>query len=248
MAHTQTKSSSIDGHAEKFRTPLDLSLADRPAPFFARHPWVGYLIFIICALIFAWLTWLVMAKSPLIGWDLPVSKAIHEWATHQSPAVGLVMRFFSAYGRDGVALIAVILAVAWIRRRARRELWMLFFGVLGTELLFQALSNIIDRARPEFKDPFETLIGAGYPSGHAATNVLLGWMILYLLLPRIQSNGKRALLILAVVGVVAMVIISRLFLGLHFPTDMIGGVVLGLGWGGLIFAVTDSHFFPLIKK
>jgi undecaprenyl-diphosphatase len=116
---------------------------------------------------------------------------------------------------------------------------MLFFGVLGGELWFQAISNIVNRTRPAFKDPFETLIGPGYPSGHAATNVLLGWLVLYLLLPHIRSGGKRLLLVLAVIFVVAMVCISRLFLGLHYVTDIAGGLLLGFAWGGFIYTLID---------
>lgn len=215
----------------------------RPAPFLARNPWVGYLIFLIFGAAFVWLSWQVLIQGPVTQWDMPTIKAIHDWATHQSAPVALIMRFFSAYGRDGVSLITVILTIGWVRRKYRRGLWMLLFGVMGAELWFQALGGIINRQRPEFKDPFETLIGAGYPSGHAATNVLLGWMILYLLLPHIKSGFRRGLLIIVVVAVVLEVCFSRLFLGLHYPTDIIGGLLMGIAWGGLIFTITDRHFF-----
>jgi undecaprenyl-diphosphatase len=212
-------------------------------PFLARHAWVGFLIFILSSLAFIWLTIQVISNGPVTYSDLPIAKSVNAWAKLQPQPFVLLMRFFSAYGRDGVALITLILAVGWIRHKARRELWFLFFGVLGTELWFQVISNLVNRQRPEFKDAYETLIGAGYPSGHAATNLVLGGMILYLLLPHIKSAGRRALLIVVVVAYVLVVCFSRLFLGLHYPTDLIAGLLLGLAWGALIFTVTDLHFF-----
>lgn len=227
-------------------TTLPYPAAYQPAdtrPFLARSPRVGWLIAFVSLLAFAALTLLVKANSPAIAWDAPAAEAIHRWASQQSTPVVLFMRFWSSYGRDGVALISLVLLVAWARKGARRPLWMLVFGFWGVELLFQVFSNLIGRARPEFKDPFETLIGAGYPSGHAATNVLLGMLVLYLLLPRIASPGKRWLLVAAVLAVVALIIFSRIFLGLHYPTDLVAGTLLGLGWGALIFTITDVHFY-----
>jgi undecaprenyl-diphosphatase len=229
--------------ARVFRAPASAFGAPLPRPYFARHPRVGLAVFAACLALFAALTALVKANHPLVSFDLPAAQRIHQWASAQPDALVLFLRFWSSYGRDGVALIALILLVAWLRRAARRELWLLIFGLLGVELLFQVLSNLINRARPEFKDPFETLIGAGYPSGHAATNVFLGLMVLYLLLPRIQAGWKRALLVAAVIAAAALVIFSRIFLGLHYPTDLAAGVLLGTGWAALIFTVTDWYFF-----
>jgi undecaprenyl-diphosphatase len=125
---------------------------------------------------------------------------------------------------------------------------MLYFGMLGAELWFQVIGGLVNRARPEFKDPFETLIGAGYPSGHAATNVVLGGMVLYLLLPHIKTPLRRALLVAGVIFVVGMIMFSRLFLGLHYPTDLVAGAFLGLGWGALIFTLTDTFFWRNERK
>jgi undecaprenyl-diphosphatase len=214
------------------------------APLLVRHPWLGYAIALVALLAFALLAWQVALPNPrLQAWDVSSARSIYDWAKQQSDPVVLFMRFWSAYGRDGTALIALILAVVWTRRHQRRLLWLLFFGLLGSELWFQALSQLIDRARPEYKDPFETLIGAGFPSGHMTTNVILGGMILYLLLPRIRSRRNRVLLTVAVITVILLIGISRLFLGLHYPTDMVGGLLLGLGWGAFILTLTENYFY-----
>lgn len=216
---------------------------ERPKPFLARHPWVGYLVFLIFSAIFAWMTFQVATNGPFTSGDEAQIQALHVWAWQQKQPLILTMRFFSAFGRDGVALICLILAIRWMRRRARRELFLLFFGVLAGEMWFQLLGGLVSRHRPQFPVPFETLGIGGYPSGHATTNVLLGMLILYLVLPRTASWLKRVLITLAVVAVIALVCYSRLFLGLHYPSDIYGGVILGIAWGALVFTLTDVYFW-----
>jgi undecaprenyl-diphosphatase len=231
---------------QTFRVPQQKFLTHftQPPPYLARRPTVGLGVALVSLAGFAAVTALVASKSPLIAWDAPSIESIHAWAGKQPLPLEMFLRFWSSYGRDGVALLSLGLMVGWLRRLARRPLWMLIFGFYGAELIFQIVGNLVNRPRPEFKDPFETLIGAGYPSGHAATNVVLGMIILYLLLPCIRSAGKRALLIVGVVLAVTLIILSRLFLGLHYPTDMIGGALMGLGWGALVLTITDLHFYP----
>lgn len=217
-------------------------------PFLARHPEVGFAVFIVCGIVYALISWQVLTKGPLTQWDAPLATSIFQWAKHQPAWLVFYMRFFSAYGRDGVALIALILTIGWMRRKARRELWMLFFGVLGGELWFQVLGNLVNRPRPSFKDPFEKLIGAGFPSGHAVTNVILGWMALYLLWPHIRSSAKRFWLTIAVIFVIVSVLVSRMFLGLHYLTDIVAGIFLGFSWGALVFTLTDLYWFRRQKE
>lgn len=212
-------------------------------PFLARQPWFGFIAFMLGAIGFSMLTFQVTLHGPLTRWDQPLAETIHNWAVHQNIVVVLLMRFFSFFGRDGLTLITALLLFFWARRNFVRELGWLIVGVLGGELWFQIASNLIGRVRPEFKDPFETLIGPGFPSGHAATNLLLGWLVLALLLPRIRSNRNKAILTVVTILFVVAICFSRLFLGLHYLTDVLAGLFLGLGWGGLVYTLIDLYFF-----
>src|SRR5512133_1014587 len=120
----------------------------QPPPFLARHPWVGYGMFIVFGAAFAYLSWQVKNNGPLTQWDKPAAIAIFNWAKQQPAWFAFLMRFLSSYGRDGLSLIAVILTIGWVRKKARRELRMLLFGVMGGELWFQILGGFVQRARP----------------------------------------------------------------------------------------------------
>ncbi len=214
-----------------------------PRPFLARYPWVGFLIFLVFGAAFLVLVWQVKTGGPLTQWDVPYGTAIINWANQQSQVVILWNRFWSFYGRDGEALIALILTVGLVKKKARRELWMLWFGMMAGELWFQTLSNVIGRHRPTYPNALEHLSGPGFPSGHSVTTVLLAWMILYLLVPHIYSAARRAALIIVVVLISIIIILSRLFLGLHYITDVVAGVFLGLAWGGLVYTLIDLYFW-----
>ena len=215
------------------------------APFLARKPWVGFALWIIFGALFAFLSVEVSRGGWVTRWDLPIAQAVYQWAKQQPAWLVFIMRFFSAYGRDGVALIVLALTVGWVRKGARRELRWLFFGVLGGELWFQLFGGLVQRPRPAFKDPFETLIGYGYPSGHAATNLLLAWMVIAFLWPHVRPGFRRFLLVALPLLGVALVCFSRMFLGLHYLTDIIAGLFLGAAWGGLVYTLIDLlHWRP----
>ncbi len=209
----------------------------------ARHPQWGVGLMVVSVLAFGLLTWLVKSVPAVSSWDLAVLTRLHDWAKGQPLWVSLPLRGFSAFGRDGVMLMLLILAVGWGIRGAERELGLLVLGVPGSELLFQVIGSLVQRVRPEFKDPFENLIGFGYPSGHASTNLVFVALILYLLLPNIRSRGRRAWAIFLGALYVGIVCFSRLFLGLHYPTDILAGLILGVGWSAFTLTVYERYWW-----
>jgi hypothetical protein len=108
-------------------------------PLLARHPWIGYGPALLALLGLVWLTWSVVltqgGKAP--AWDAALGDRIYIWAKTQPQPVVLFMRFWSAVGRDLVALAGLILAGAWMRQKARRLLWMLIFGFLALSCGFK---------------------------------------------------------------------------------------------------------------
>jgi membrane-associated phospholipid phosphatase len=219
-------------------------MRENRAPFLAQKPGIGYIIFSISVLLFGFLALQVMRASPtLVHWDTAVATSIHTWAIHQSQVWVLPMRALSALGRDGIALLILILTVVWLRQKRGRELALMWIGVGGGEIWFQLLSNLIGRQRPGFKDAFETLLGPGFPSGHMTTAVLLAWMIGIVLAPRLKSPGSWVRFYLVSIILIAAIGFSRLFLGLHYPSDLLGGVLLGLAWGGLAYTSIELFFW-----
>lgn len=125
--------------------------------------------------------------------------------------------------------ILAALAVVWLvwRRNARwTAVWLAATCALGT-LLQQILKAAVGRPRPVWPDPVDTAHFAAYPSGHALTATVVCGLLLWLLH---HCGAGRALwftaLALATISVVG-VGLTRIWLGVHWPSDVLGGWLLG---------------------
>src|SRR5262249_6866100 len=127
-------------------------------------------------------------------------------------------------------------------RRQWRPLTLLLTGTIGGEIWFEVLSRLFDRHRPGWPDPLDPLPRPRFPSGPSQTAILLYWLLLYLLLPRLKTTWAR-LLALAVTLLIALVIgVARLMMGAHYPTDVLAGYAFGLFWGGLLYTSLELVF------
>lgn len=103
-----------------------------------------------------------------------------------------------------------------------------------------ALKMWIERPRPEIENMMVDASGYSFPSGHAAVSMAVFAMIAYLIYKHVPSKAKR---IPAMIGLVVLSIvigISRIYLGVHFASDVLGGWCLGLA----CFALVSLIFYP----
>jgi membrane-associated phospholipid phosphatase len=199
----------------------------------ARHPTFALVIALLSLLVFALLTPNVLQQGPLIGFDNRTIDALHAWAAHAPPLLTGLMRFGSSLGFYGVLGPIAVFAILWIAQRRWREFSMLLLTAVGGQVVFDIIAALIHRPRPHFGDAFEGLTANSFPSGHVTSSLLLFGLLLYIYAPGIRSAAGRALLILGGALLVAWIAFSRLYLGSHYPTDVIAGFALGLGWGTL---------------
>lgn len=123
--------------------------------------------------------------------------------------------------RVTAALTALVLL--WTHRRTAAVL--LAVALAGAAVLESAVKALVDRPRPMFAHPVAHVPGAGFPSGHAIT-ATVAFGALVLLVPARQRVWAAPLAVLAV----ALVSLSRLALGVHYLTDVVGAWLLGAAW------------------
>jgi undecaprenyl-diphosphatase len=133
-------------------------------------------------------------------------------------------------GRDllmwGIPLLLGLLYLAG-RARSVRFFGSTMFGTLGLETVFKTLFH---RLRPEFGGRLHRLHFDSFPSGHTLAATILAGSLLLILLPLCRRPWQRGLLrTLALLWPVLMGI-SRVYLGRHYPTDVLGGMLLGAAW------------------
>jgi undecaprenyl-diphosphatase len=162
-----------------------------------------------------------LARGEAIGFDLPVRAAIHGWAF---PALTAAMRLITMLGSEYfLAPLAAILAWRWVKRGERPAACLLLAGSLSAEAVVQLLKVLIHRPRPEL---FFGLLPAetySFPSGHAFVPA-----VFFGILAGILAAGARWRA--AVVAVAAFLGFSRVYLGYHYPSDVVAGWALAVVW------------------
>jgi len=141
-----------------------------------------------------------------------------------------LMALLSAWWVKGVVIAAAGALADW-RRRPRSVPWS---ALLATAALLLAslasglLKDAFDRARPALADPLVSLpVDASLPSGHAATAAAAAGVVA-LLHPRMR---------LPLAGLVAAIALSRVYLGVHYPSDVLAGAGLGMAIAWLVVAL-----------
>ena len=117
---------------------------------------------------------------------------------------------------------------AWFRLHLRtRAMWALATMATGWAVAV-ALKMVVHRARPVVEDPFAVHAGYSFPSGHTTNNAIVVTVLLLLFHHVLAVTARRALLAVGVLWVL-VTCADRLFLGAHFLSDVIAGVLLGVG-------------------
>lgn len=161
-------------------------------------------------------------------WD----DAILEWIGTVRGGITLDLMIAATVLGDGEVEIPFALATGALLWRLGRERCarIFVFCALSGQVVLMLAKQSFQRPRPDIID---RLAGAGwysYPSGHAMLAPVI-WGLGLLLLSQSVSNAwiRRVLLFLAVTIPIAIGV-SRVYLGVHFPSDVIGALVLGTGW------------------
>ena len=178
---------------------------------------------------------LVRSANPwLVGVDLNVSRAAVE-AVRESAALLLVARAVTLLGEPvPITVVAALIALLLLRRGRRRLALFVVVARLGAVVLSQGLKAAVDRTRPVFDEPVATALGASFPSGHALGSAAFYATGAVLLAPYVR---RSRLMLLAAVLLSALVAASRVLLGVHFLSDVMAGLLIGLGWAALCTAV-----------
>ena len=189
---------------------------------------------VLVAVPFSTLTFLVLGKGPLTRFDGSVANRLNG-SVHGRPAVVHALDLVSWLGKP--LLLGIIITVAavfvWLRGR-RRLAAFLVVTVVGGGLIDTAVKVLVNRPRPVVDHPITTAFGKSFPSGHSMSATVTYGALLLVFLPALRGR-RRIAAVSATVALVLAIGCSRLLLGVHFVSDVIGGYVLGLAW--LIAAV-----------
>ena len=198
-----------------------------------RHLLVALASAFLAALAFAHIAEDYVTNDPLARWDVQFAR----WLVgERSPAGTDVFRVFTFFGSPAVALaISAVVFVGLYRRRLLVQAALLPLVLGGAELLNLILKLSFHRTRPDVA--FVQIDSYSFPSGHAMISAAAYGALAYLAWPQLRTHGRRALLVAATALVVALIGFSRLYLGVHYLSDVLAGVAGGVFWLSLSIAL-----------
>jgi len=133
-----------------------------------------------------------------------------------------------------VVLFSAFTLVVLLVLRDRLGALQLLGASVGAGILTLVTKNIIERIRPEEAQRLIVVSGFSYPSGHSVSTSALYVTIAIIAGRYVQHTGARAAIFLAVSAVLIMVGTSRVYLGVHYATDVVSGISLGVAWALLL--------------
>jgi len=140
------------------------------------------------------------------------------------------IRIITALGYYWVVVPLLAVAVAFFYRKGwRLSAVLLVVSTAGSIVLTTVLKGVFERARPELFDSGYQASFYSFPSGHATVAVGFYGMLTLVLAYRLRGTARWALVILGIL-VVLLIGFSRLYLGVHYPTDVLAGYLAALLW------------------
>lgn len=187
----------------------------------------------IASVTFALLILLVRADwGPLPDLDTAAAETFNRIAADEPELVEVAELVSSVFDPNVFRVVLTVIALVYLVQGDRHHAMWLVVTVFGGAALGFALKEIIGRARPVLPEPVATAPGLSFPSGHAL-GASIGCCLLLLISFRfLRRRGRAAAVVLAVL-VVASVALARVVLGVHYVSDVLAGVTLGICWAAL---------------
>ena len=127
----------------------------------------------------------------------------------------------------GVAIMTAALATLMFVRGHRRAAYFTVGVMVATSLTTTGIKLLVGRDRPPWQSPVDVLTTHSFPSGHASSVTALAGVVMVLVGMLVRRANVRRLVYVLAVLVVVLVCLDRVYLGRHYPSDVIGGVLLG---------------------
>lgn len=137
----------------------------------------------------------------------------------------------TALGSVAVLTLVILFAASYLRlQRKYHAMWLLVIATVSGQLLSSALKWFVGRARPDEAIHLVQVSTASFPSGHSMLSAVV-YLTIGALLAKVETRRRvKAFWIVAAMVVTVLVGLSRIYIGVHYPTDVLAGWAAGLSW------------------
>ncbi len=166
-------------------------------------------------------------------WDAPIILAVHGLSR---PGLDTAMRMLTNAGEAGAIAVALLAAVWLYRKQRKLDAVSILSSLAGATALNTLLKLLLKRPRPNLFPPLAVESSFSFPSGHVTASVAV-FGFLAVLLWRERRFGWAIFSALWI----PLVIFSRIYLGVHYPSDTLGALTFTTLWLMVVFTVRDRH-------
>lgn len=207
-----------------------------PEGAFGLHLTIGMALMLVATWVFAGIADEVAEGAAITVLDAELANWLHRHATPGFTAAMLAITWL--HSAPGVTVLALLFAARLYTQRAFYWLLALAVAVPGGMLLNVALKHVFQRARPHFDDPLLTLSTYSFPSGHTASaTVLYGLLACYL---AAHARWSTFVVVPAALLAIALVALSRMYLGVHYLSDVLAAASEGCAWLAICVTAVSS--------
>jgi undecaprenyl-diphosphatase len=155
---------------------------------------------------------------------------VRDLAAHRSSTLTALAHGASWLGRSVVLVpVAIVIAVGASVRRRSLDGVAILVAILGAIVLQNAVKALIARPRPPVHR-LEHVSSTSFPSGHATESTAFFLTLAAALLASVSPRWARRFVRATTLVIIAAVALSRVYLGVHYPTDVVAGMLLGAAW------------------
>lgn len=168
--------------------------------------------------------------------------SVMRWmGAHHSPGLDAVMLEVTALGTGTVVMMVVAVAALFlVLTQHKYSAILLLASTFGGIVLNGVLKLGFNRPRPSIFMPAVHTVSSSFPSGHAMSAAIVYSTVAYLAARLHRRRWARWLVMTAALMLIALISFSRMYLGVHYPSDVIAGVAIGLAWAGFCMATLEA--------
>jgi undecaprenyl-diphosphatase len=178
----------------------------------------------------------VVEGDTIVMVDTALANQLHAQATPLGTSAYIVISWL---GSEGLVALGVGASLWFIARRQWFHLTFWLIALAGGFLLNTLIKQLIGRPRPVFTDPLVLALSYSFPSGHSMASLIAYGMVAYFLWFALPNRRARIVLVFAAVLLIILIGISRMALGVHYLSDVVGGFAAGGIWLGMCIAAMN---------
>ena len=206
---------------------------------------IDYIILGSLLVVFALLTCLVIFCPQIAEFEYKIIKAVQGFMSFLPV---YIPRFLSGFGYYPISVISFLVVAGAIALK-RKYITLLCFGAMAYSVFYvsEFVKNLIGRPRPPVDLQVLLFTNPSFPSGHSLVNACIFSFIIYVIAKYIQNKALKNSLICLCVLWILTIGFSRIWLGVHHPTDVLAGYVFGVLFAYL-FILIDRIWNKAVKS